>query len=95
MARELQPCGTYAAYRRHLRHRETPCTDCCAAYAKWRREHRPEREYTRGPYGVQGCGTNAGYHQHRRRGEQPCRPCTDAMTAYQRQRVERIAATAA
>jgi len=26
-----QPCGTYAAYRRHLRRRETPCEPCAEA----------------------------------------------------------------
>lgn len=29
--RELAPCGTPAAYRRHLRHGERPCSDCLAA----------------------------------------------------------------
>jgi hypothetical protein len=28
---ELRPCGTPAAYKRHLRHREPPCDDCTAA----------------------------------------------------------------
>jgi len=28
MDRELKPCGTSAAYRRHLRHGETPCDAC-------------------------------------------------------------------
>lgn len=28
MARELRPCGTVAAYVRHLRHGEEPCDDC-------------------------------------------------------------------
>ena len=28
MARELKPCGTYAAYRRHLRNDEAPCEEC-------------------------------------------------------------------
>ena len=28
MARTLQPCGTFAAYRRHLRAKETPCDAC-------------------------------------------------------------------
>ena len=28
MARELKPCGTYAAYRRHLRAKESPCEEC-------------------------------------------------------------------
>ena len=28
MARDLKPCGTTAAYQRHLRHGETPCDAC-------------------------------------------------------------------
>lgn len=28
MARELKPCGTFAAYRRHLRAQEDPCDPC-------------------------------------------------------------------
>lgn len=27
-ARELKPCGSEAAYRRHLRHGEVPCEPC-------------------------------------------------------------------
>ena len=38
--RILQPCGTYAAYRRHLRHKETPCDACRDANAD---RFRPER----------------------------------------------------
>ena len=26
--RNLKPCGTTAAYRRHIRHGEKPCDDC-------------------------------------------------------------------
>lgn len=33
MARELKPCGTPAAYRRHLRNGEDACADCRAAVA--------------------------------------------------------------
>ena len=29
-----QPCGTSAAYRRHLRAGERPCPKCCAANAE-------------------------------------------------------------
>lgn len=32
MPRALQPCGTYPAYRRHLRNGETPCDLCSQAY---------------------------------------------------------------
>lgn len=40
MPRELQPHGTEAAYRRHLRHAETPCEDCKRAAARRRAERR-------------------------------------------------------
>lgn len=30
----LQPCGTNAAYARHLRRGERPCPECCAAHAE-------------------------------------------------------------
>ena len=33
MARPLKPCGTLAAYRRHLRHGESACDACLAAVA--------------------------------------------------------------
>lgn len=91
MPRELQPCGTQAAYRRHLRHREVSCVECCAAQAESQRKRRGEPT-VRGRYRVQGCGTNAGYHQHRRRKEEPCRPCLDAMGAYLKQRRLNLAA---
>lgn len=93
MARRLQPCGTVAAYRRHLRHGEVPCRSCCDALALAQRERRGAP--VRGRYGVNGCGTNTGYHAHRRRGEAACRPCLDAMNAYQRGRGMRNAAKAA
>lgn len=31
MARELRPCGTFAAYQRHLRDEEPPCAPCAEA----------------------------------------------------------------
>ena len=31
---ELRPCGTSAAYKRHLRHGETPCPECRAVVRK-------------------------------------------------------------
>lgn len=39
-ARELQPCGTEAAYRRHLRRGEQPCRACVAAQRVGVRERR-------------------------------------------------------
>ena len=32
--RVLKPCGTNAAYARHLRHHEKPCPPCCEAHAR-------------------------------------------------------------
>ena len=34
----VQPCGTVAAYKRHLRHGEQPCVACRTANATWHRE---------------------------------------------------------
>lgn len=31
--RRLKPCGTNAAYMRHIRRGEKPCPSCCAAHA--------------------------------------------------------------
>jgi hypothetical protein len=38
-----QPCGTVAAYKRHLRHGETPCSECKAAWAEWHRANYAKR----------------------------------------------------
>lgn len=49
MPRELQPCGTPAAYRRHLRHGEDPCAACEQAsrdQANQRNGLRPRDEET-------------------------------------------------
>lgn len=37
---KLQPCGTNAAYHRHLHNNETPCSRCKAAHAAHARERR-------------------------------------------------------
>ena len=36
--RKLQPCGTYAAYRRHLAYGQDPCALCRQARARQKRE---------------------------------------------------------
>lgn len=38
MARQLQPCGTYAAYRRHLRNGEEACDLCKQAYRDYQND---------------------------------------------------------
>ena len=40
MTRELAPCGTRAAYRRHLRNYEKPCAACAEAAAEYVRKLR-------------------------------------------------------
>lgn len=40
MARELKPCGTTAAYRRHLRKGQRPCKACLAAARDEKRAQR-------------------------------------------------------
>lgn len=37
---KLKPCGTEAAYRRHLRHGESPCGPCRRAAAKSKQRRR-------------------------------------------------------
>jgi len=41
--RNLQPCGTYAAYRRHLARDQEPCAECRAARARLQQDRRPSR----------------------------------------------------
>lgn len=50
MTRELQPCGTPAAYQRHLRRREDPCDACKAANRK--RSSEAAREAYKGDFGT-------------------------------------------
>jgi len=40
---EPQPCGTRAAYRRHLRRYEQPCPACREAAAEYVRQQRAAR----------------------------------------------------
>ena len=36
----LKPCGTTAAYARHLRHNEPPCEQCRQAHSLWQWDYR-------------------------------------------------------
>ena len=49
MARELRPCGTPAAYRRHLRNGEKPCLPCARAHAKAKDERAVKRRDRESP----------------------------------------------
>lgn len=37
------PCGSLSAYRRHLRHKETPCDACKAANAQAQADYQRKR----------------------------------------------------
>ena len=49
MTSKLKPCGTVAAYRRHLRNGETPCDECKRAV----REHEQARRAAKRAEAVQ------------------------------------------
>ena len=40
MPRSLKPCGTHAAYKRHMAHFQVPCKACKEANRVWIRERR-------------------------------------------------------
>lgn len=64
-ARQLQPCGTPAAYLRHKRHGEEPCARCRQAHRLYRL--RTGRAYrARAPIGrCGGCDRDRPLLQHR------------------------------
>ena len=76
----LNPCGTVAAYKRHLYHHEAPCDECKEAKARHSEGYVPKMR--RQP--LKPCGTLAAYRRHKRRHEEPCDECTAAMRAYYR-----------
>lgn len=85
MNRPLQPCGTVAAYVRHLRHREPPCAACCDAKASAQRAWFARGQRGEGPSTpITNHGTDAGYRRHQVRGEKPCQACRDAHNTYSR-----------
>lgn len=43
MARELKPCGTPAAYRRHLRAKEPACEPCKEAWREQKNQRKDEQ----------------------------------------------------
>ena len=85
MSRELQPCGTRAAYQRHMRRGEQPCKACreanrTRALEEWRKRN------------AQSCGTNAGYQRHVKAGERPCAACKRAKAEYMARYRKRLSA---
>lgn len=79
MSRPLQPCGTIAAYARHVR-RDEPIDEACReamrAYQRVRRTGSTEARE------LQPCGTNAAYARHLNHAEEPCAPCREAHREY-------------
>ena len=81
--KQLQPCGTRAAYNRHLAAGEEPCEDCTRANFNYHaqrdgRAARPQTEH----------GTTRGYRQHRRLGTTTCVECRKAWAEYCNRRGE-------
>lgn len=78
----VQPCGTVAAYQRHVRDGQTPCEPCRqaknASLRKWwndnRRKPLPELDWVVCDRG----GSAAQAKAHRRRGQKPCAACLKA-----------------
>ena len=78
---EPKPCGTLAAYHRHLRHREIPCDACVQANTTAKQQPATPTPSLRKPIKH---GTPAGYKQHRYRREQACADCLDAENSRRR-----------
>ena len=77
MTRQLQPCGTDAAYRRHRYNGEDPCAECHAA------RNREQREYnwSNGIHQervVAECGTVSAWNRHQYRNEPTDALCRQA-----------------
>ena len=65
--RQLKPCGTTAAYRRHVRHGEKPCDDCRRA-AVQRESERMRSLRQRVPFKLsEGLGPIAPYRYRARK----------------------------
>lgn len=102
---KLAPCGTYAAYQRHMRRKEEACAPCKEAArinsrekreSKARREGRKFQNGGPRPRGreLAPCGTRAAYVRHYRAGEQACDPCKAANAAFEAERKQRTKAAA-
>lgn len=74
----LSPCGTPAAYDRHVRNGERIDDACREAHNA---NNRAKRTRARGPV---ECGTRRGYQKHRRDGEEACDACRYANAAADR-----------
>lgn len=79
--RQLKPCGTDAAYQRHRRNGEYPCTACLEAHAAG-----VKRSKTKS---TKWCGSVYGWRLHRRRNEIPCSQCRAALALRRKRQRQR------
>ena len=94
-AHKLKPCGTVAAYRRHVFNGEIACGPCLAASSAYSlaRYHRTKPKQQ--PKPLHPCGTHAAYKRHLRRGEDTDATCREANYTYHREyKAKRKAANA-
>lgn len=77
-SKKAQPCGTRAAYRRHLRRDEKPCEPCIEANREASgKERKPRSAYSK-PQTLAPCGTRSAYQRHLRRKEPIDEACRNA-----------------
>ena len=83
---DLKPCGTMAAFHRHLRHGEEACRSCRQAKSEYDRANKAKGERCRKPGNqrVAACGTDAGTKRHYAQGEKACPKCRRATNEYRR-----------
>lgn len=86
--RERKPCGTRAAYQRHLTWGEEPCDACRAANNEVARAERARNAAKRAkpPRELVPCGTPGAYYRHYDKGEKPCDVCREAENERRRDR---------
>jgi hypothetical protein len=72
----VQPCGTVAAYRRHLRHREEPCEPCKQAERDKMRQKRDYWKDNQDKIPAKVHGTVEGYRYYSCR----CQGCSKAAS---------------
>lgn len=76
--RPLKPCGTNAAYNRHIARNEDPCEPCKAAH----REHAAGLRKQPRPRQAAQHGTPSGAVAHYRNKTALCEPCKKARNEY-------------
>lgn len=91
----LKPCGTDAAYKRHIRRRETACDPCKDAHAAQLAKDRGGNHTGKRRRTTPECGTYSGAVQHRKKGEPVDFACRRAESEYNKARYEKKKATAA